>query len=113
VSPLPEVPPGARLSLSLSAVKPLMHATMTGKFGVATHPAESSGTRRLRMDGKDAQVPVYTVEQQTTGAAADGPAVLEEAFFTCRIEAGWRFEINDAGDIRLTKASAMRTQDSV
>ena len=36
-------------------------------------------------------------------ARASGPAVLEEAFFTCRVDAGWRFEINDAGDILLSK----------
>jgi N-methylhydantoinase A len=105
-SAVPKAPAGARLSLSLTAVKPLMHAKMAGSFGVATHPAESTGVRRIRIDGKDRQVPLYTVEQQTSGAAADGPAVLEEAFFTCRIDTGWRFEINDAGDIRLMKASA-------
>jgi len=105
-SPVPKAPPGARLSLSLTAVKPLMHATMAGRFGVATHAAESAGTRRLRLDGKESQVPLYTVEQQTSGASADGPAVLEEAFFTCRVDTGWRFEINDAGDIRLITTSA-------
>ena len=105
-SPVPKAPPGARLSLSLTAVKPLMHATMGGRFGVATHAAESAGTRRLRLDGKESQVPLYTVEQQTSGASADGPAVLEEAFFTCRVDTGWRFEINDAGDIRLITTSA-------
>jgi N-methylhydantoinase A len=79
---------------------------MAGRFGVATHAAESAGTRRLRLDGKERQVPLYTVEQQTSGASADGPAVLEEAFFTCRVDPGWRFEINDAGDIRLITTSA-------
>jgi hypothetical protein len=29
--------------------------------------------------------------------------VLEEAFFTCRLDAGWKFEINDAGDILLVR----------
>jgi len=105
-SPVSKAPPGARLSLSLTAVKPLMHAKMTGRFGVETHPAESTGTRRLHIDGEDRQVPLYTVERQTSGASAEGPAVLEEAFFTCRIDTGWRFEINDAGDIRLIKTSA-------
>jgi hypothetical protein len=33
-----------------------------------------------------------------------GPAVLEEAYFTCRLDGGWRFEINDAGDILLSSA---------
>jgi len=31
--------------------------------------------------------------------------VLEEAFFTCRIDSGWTFEINDAGDILLARTA--------
>jgi hypothetical protein len=29
--------------------------------------------------------------------------VLEEAFFTSRIDAGWKFEINESGDILLSR----------
>ncbi len=103
------LPAGARLSLALTAVKPLMHATLTGRFGGTTHPATSSATRSLRIAGRAAEVPLYRVEEQAAGAMASGPAVLEEAFFTCRIDAGWQFEINDAGDIRLLKTPAGRT----
>jgi N-methylhydantoinase A len=103
-----KAPAGARLSLALTAVKPITHATLTGRFGAATHPAVSTASRLLRISGKDQEVPLYRVEEQTAGSAADGPAVLEEAFFTCRVESGWHFEINDAGDIRLSKQSAQR-----
>ena len=44
-------------------------------------------------------------DKQKAGAKAAGPAVLEEAFFTCRIDAGWSFEINDAGDILLAESA--------
>jgi hypothetical protein len=30
--------------------------------------------------------------------------VLEEAFFTCRLDAGWQFEFNDAGDVLLSRS---------
>ena len=50
-------------------------------------------------------LPLYRVEDQKAGAKAAGPAVLEEAFFTCRIDAGWSVEINDAGDILLTESA--------
>jgi len=101
-----DLPEGARLSLALTAVKPLAHATLSGRFGRQFHPAEASGTRSLRIGGRESEVPLYRAEDQTAGAGAVGPAVLEEAFFTCRVETGWQFEINDAGDIRLSKSSA-------
>jgi N-methylhydantoinase A len=100
----PRIPAGARVSLALTAIKPVMHATLVGRFGGATHAAVSTSTRSLLIEGKEQKLPLYVVEKQSAGAAADGPAVLEEAFFTCRIDAGWRFEINDAGDIRLMRA---------
>ena len=99
------VEPGGRRSLALTAVKPLAHARIGGQFDSKTHEALASGARRLRIGGGEREVPLYRVEEQTEGAAASGPAVLEEAFFTCRIEAGWRFDINDAGDIRLSRTT--------
>jgi len=104
-SPAAQIPPGARASLALTAVKPLMHATIAGRFGGATHPAESKAVRTVRIGAQARAVPLYTVEKQTSGAAANGPAILEEAFFTCRIDDGWRFEINNAGDIRLLRTT--------
>jgi len=106
-----DLPAGARLSLALTAVKPLTHATLTGRFGGPAHSALKSGTRSLRIGGRESDVPLYRAEDQTAGAAAAGPAVLEEAFYTCRIDLGWQFEINDAGDIRLSKTSATRNHD--
>ncbi len=102
------VPAGARLSLAFKAVRPLQHATLNGKFGGAGHAAQSSGTRSLRMAGRDVDAPLYQAEKQSAGASAAGPAVLEEAFFTCRVEAGWEFEINGAGDIRLQRQASRR-----
>ena len=99
------------LSLGLKAIKPLQHASLTGIFGGKTHAAKSFTKRSLRNAGKDLHVPLYKVEDQSPGAVANGPAVLEEAFFTCRIDAGWSFEINDAGDIRLGKSSNDEKQD--
>lgn len=90
-------------SLILHAVKPIRHAAMSGKFGAKALAAKSNATRALHAGGKTIEVPLYRVEEQKPGAGAAGPAVLEEAFFTCRIDAGWRFEINEAGDILLRR----------
>lgn len=94
----------SELSLSLTVVKPVAHASLHGRFGQSQSAAVASGTRSVLVDGRRADLPLYRVEAQPAGATAQGPAVLEEAFFTCRVDAGWRFEINDAGDILLQRA---------
>lgn len=92
-----------RLSLELEAVKPTPHAQMSGHFGGAMHKAIAAGNRMILLDGLQQEVPLYRAEEQSGGAAAEGPAVLEEAFFTCRIDPGWRFEFSAAGDILLER----------
>ena len=94
-----EVPTQGRVTLALQALKPISHARLSGSFGKDLKPAVSK-TRRRTLAG---ELPLYKVEEQAAGASAAGPAVLEEAFFTCRIESGWRFEINAAGDILLSR----------
>ncbi|PPE72197.1 hydantoinase [Solimonas fluminis] len=96
----PVIPAQARVSLVLQAVKPISHAKLAGEFGKATCGAVSTAKRRT-LSG---ELPLYRVEEQPAGSTAAGPAVLEEAFFTCRIEPGWRFEINQAGDILLSRS---------
>jgi N-methylhydantoinase A/oxoprolinase/acetone carboxylase beta subunit len=93
-----------RHTVSLNVVKAIAHPQMVGKFGGKIQAAVSKGTRNIAVDGKRVEVPLYRAEEQQAGATAAGPAVLEEAFFTCRIEAGWRFEFNVAGDILLTRS---------
>lgn len=95
----------ASVSLSLTVIKPVAHASITGRFGQAAKPAVTRATRNVLLDGQRLDLPLYRVEEQPAGAAGNGPAVLEEAFFTCRIDAGWRFEINDAGDILLARSA--------
>ena len=65
--------------------------------------ALSSTTRKAWFGGKQVDAPLYRAEEQKAGATAQGPGVLEESFFTCRVDAGWKFEINTAGDILLSK----------
>ena len=98
------LPRDARLSLALEVVKPIAHAELSGRFGKAGKPAVAQGKRRTLAGGQWRQLPLYRVEDQPPGCSAQGPAVLEEAFFTCRIETGWKFEINQAGDILLSRA---------
>ncbi|WP_051278156.1 hydantoinase/oxoprolinase family protein [Solimonas flava] len=96
--------PDARLTLSLLAARTIAQPQLAGQFSGHTQPAQAAGTRRVLIDGAPQAVPLYRAEEQAAQSGAAGPAVLEEAFYTCRIDAGWRFEFNDSGDILLTKA---------
>ncbi len=94
------LPTDALLSVSLATTKRLPQPQLKGSFGKKKAEAKASGKRKV--SGKD--LPLYKVEEQKPGASAAGPAVLEEAYFTGRIDAGWSFEVNDSGDILLSRA---------
>jgi N-methylhydantoinase A/oxoprolinase/acetone carboxylase beta subunit len=95
------LPAGARMALRLDVVRPIAHTTISGLFGRAAHPAHAEGSRNVQVGGAHAALPLYRIETLDAGAAGAGPAVLEEDFYTCRIDAGWHFEFNDAGDVML------------
>ncbi len=101
---------GAVATLHLLAVKPVQHARMRGAFGAATQPATRRGTRSVMLGGARRDLPLYRVEDQPRGVAvrAAGPAVLEEAYFTGRVDPGWSIEINAAGDILLSRDAEAR-----
>ncbi len=103
---LPEnLPEGARVTLVLKTAKPIARAQLAGTFGKQRAAAQARGVRRIRSaDGQTADLPLYRVEDQREAVQAQGPCVLEEAFFTCRVDEGWRFEINETGDILLSRA---------
>jgi len=97
------LPKDAQLSVSLSVSKSIPQPQLAGAFGGASAKAVSTATRHVLAAGLWSDLPLYRAEEQKGGATAAGPAVLEEAFFTCRIDAGWRFEVNGSGDILLSK----------
>jgi N-methylhydantoinase A len=104
---LPDAPPGAALSLRLNARHVLPRPPLAGQFGAPTTPATPSGNRELLVASGRHQVPLYRVEALATETGAAGPAVLEEEFFTCRVDPGWRFATNSQSDIMLTRAGAV------
>ena len=93
---------GAPLALALKATKRLPRASLKGRFGSQRPKAKAHGTRKTLTDGTWQALPLYRVEDMTGGARGEGPAVLEEAFYTCRLAPGWRFECDASGDILLT-----------
>jgi N-methylhydantoinase A/oxoprolinase/acetone carboxylase beta subunit len=95
-------------TLTVRVVKPVPHARMSGRFGVENHEAKTSDHRTVLCGGQRRRLPLYRVEDQRAGSRASGPAVLEEAYFTCRVDHGWQFEINDSGDILLSRDTGGR-----
>jgi N-methylhydantoinase A len=106
--PLPDTLPAKRawehFAVSLQVVKAILQPSLAGQFGAKAAPAVTKSKRRVIQNDKSSELPLYRAEDQAPGSSAAGPCVLEEAFFTCRIDAGWRFEFNDGGDILLSRA---------
>ncbi|AIO72525.1 hydantoinase/oxoprolinase family protein [Burkholderia multivorans] len=95
---------GASLSVTLEALRRISRPQLRGALSDKTVEAKQGGVRTV-LFGKDRiDAPLYKIEEQPAGASAMGPAVLEEAFFTCRLDTGWRFSINESGDVLLTRA---------
>jgi N-methylhydantoinase A len=100
---LPKAADGETLTLQLQVTRAIAQPQLRGRFTGSRVAPASESSRRVTASGAPADLPLYRVEAQPAGAGASGPAVLEEAFFTCRIDAGWSFEVSDAGDVLLTR----------
>ena len=93
---------GANGGLRIDSVHRLPHPELGGSFGGPASAATPHGERMVQ----SVPLPLYRTEDLFAGAGATGPAVLEDEFFTARIDAGWRFDANAAGDILLTRTAS-------
>ena len=104
-------PPDERLLLNVRAVKAIHHARLADQADLQAMAAVPEGERSLLVAQERTQaVPVYRVEQQQVGAQASGPAVLEEAFWTCAVPDGWDFRFTANRDILLNVTSQRQTR---
>lgn len=72
---------------------------------VNRHKASVASTRNVMIGaGERKDIPVFNVSELDAGAFFDGPAVIEDAFFTGFVDAGWRVEMSGNLDLVLTKA---------
>ena len=102
--------PDERLLLNVRAVKAIHHARLADQADLQAMAAVPEGERSLLVAQERTQaVPVYRVEQQQAGAQASGPAVLEEAFWTCAVPDGWDFRFTANRDILLNVTSQRQT----
>ncbi len=95
------------LRLQLRVTKSIPHFTLKPIDTAATRKATSDSTRTLRLAEaakfSERAVPLYHHDQLAAGDGAPGPAVVEEAYFTCLVPDGWKFQVNDNHDLVLLK----------
>ncbi|PCJ61709.1 MAG: hydantoinase [Rhodospirillaceae bacterium] len=97
-----------RLHLRLSKAVP--HCDLKKAKGKKTFAAKRDGTRRiLSASGIREDVPVYRLEKLRPMMTAEGPAILEEAFFTCRVKEGWTMDVNENHDVFLRRTGGRST----
>ena len=84
----------------------LAHDLIVGELveEIERNPAVVAGKRNILVPGKGRMdVPVYRLAQLRAGDHAEGPAIVEEDYFTCSVLAGWSFVVSNAGDILIQK----------
>ncbi|MEZ0150760.1 MAG: hydantoinase/oxoprolinase family protein [Candidatus Reddybacter sp.] len=92
------------LSLGLSVVKKIKHFSFAPVGDEKQSDAVSAGTRNIMVSpGNWQEVPVYRLEDQVPGATAQGPAIIEEEYFTGKINENWQFHISSNRDVLIEK----------
>ncbi|GAC1623485.1 MAG: hydantoinase/oxoprolinase family protein [Nevskia sp.] len=98
------------LRVQMRATKTIPHFALKAVDTKAGKAAATKATRRLQLveaGGKTlaaaAALPLYRHEQLAAGDHADGPAIVEEEYFTCLVSAGWSFLVNDNHDLVLRR----------
>lgn len=92
------------VDLELNAVKKLRGEDHgKGLFEARTKAAPAGSRYPLNAEKLRAETPVYRLADLKSGDYADGPAILEEDYFTCRVLAGWRLIVSNLGDVLLTR----------
>lgn len=98
---LPDMVHGTdEITAGVRAVKVVSRARLPEKSACKKHEGRVSEQRRLvNADGSTKDIPVYRVENQIQGASGEGPAVIEEDFWTCKVLPGWAFEFTENSDV--------------
>lgn len=107
---LPEgVKAGDRPRVQLRATKQIPHFSLKPLDSGAKGAAKPSGKRTAYSAKGKIEMPLYQLEKLAVGNAAEGPAIIDEEYFTCRVPEGWRFSINENMDIVLTRSGSAKS----
>ncbi len=91
--------------LDLTVTKPIRHFEFSAKDGVVGNGAPApSGHRSVLVAGAKVEVPVLRLSDLKPGAKGDGPVLIEDDYFTCRVQDGWGFAVTANQDIWVRQA---------
>lgn len=97
---------GEHLTVSLRVTKRIQQASFGAAGSAAGHPAVTAGSRRIQLHGRGPNdLPLVRIADNGAGACGEGPAIIEEDFFTCRVPAGWRYRFTAGMDLLLEKVA--------
>lgn len=100
---------GSKAMIGMRATKTVNHARLADEGAIGTHEVQISISRNLLMrDGTRRDLPVIRVEEQKPGASGIGPALIEDAYWTCLMPEGWRFDFTANGDILFNREGEKR-----
>lgn len=106
----PDTNPSDRITVKLRVTKPMAK----NSYGAAEVQRESGADASLGTGGSRTRtvrsakagwqdLPVHAVNDRSANLAGEGPAIIEEQFFTCRVEPGWKFKFISNGDVLLER----------
>jgi len=106
--PSDEARQASDLRVRLGATKAIPHFTLLPTDGSPGADAKPSGTRTVRGATKSGNLlaqdlPLFRIEDLAPGDGANGPAIVEEEYFTCLVLEGWEFRVNENHDLILRK----------
>lgn len=95
----------AGVVLRLVASKPIGRLQLAHDAEVSTHAAQTTLTREILTPGGACAVPLFRCQDLAVGATFAGGSVciVEDEYFTARIDAGWRFCVTGNRDLRLER----------
>ncbi|MEM6849048.1 MAG: hypothetical protein AAF580_13420, partial [Pseudomonadota bacterium] len=89
-----------RVIASVRAAPPKFTAMMTGA------PSDTAPSRADAPDARHGDLPIHIRSALATGAAIDGPAIIQELTATTYLPVGWTLRVGAAGELVLTTAQA-------
>ncbi len=101
-------PPGglkAPLLLRLEACKPIARLRLQADVNTTTYAASTAITRRILYRGGRVEVPLHRCQDFDAGATGAGPCIIEDDFFTARIDVDWNFQLTNNRDLMLTRGA--------
>lgn len=92
--------------VQLRVVTPIPHPELTPAHDLPTVASSPAATREVLSARGRTPLPLFACSDLEPGATGSGPALIEDAYFTCKVEEGWTFHIDANRNIVLRDAGS-------